>query len=268
MTGFEWHLFTVNSQTPNLYLSHSGFVPQNVIWVCECVCMCVCVCDCVTGGRPVGGKMQEVCLSVSTCIRRSMFFPFRGEVSCVRPHVCVSVCVCRRSHWAADFQEPLQQKQALCVSCTVITGHTTHTHTHTHTDHCPILFSLAGFLNAYPCASGRQDVSLWLPWENLLSGNKPEDTNRRRVTASSQPRWFLRTRKRLFTLSWHITSAPLMSDSEATYFLRHQFTTIFPFSLISLWTTSNFLIIYFHPIFSPSSSIPYLLPHYLFTHPV
>lgn len=59
------------------------------------------------------------------------------------------------------------------LSCTVITGHT-----HTHTDYCPILFSLAGFLNAYPCASGCQDVSLWLSWENLLSGNKPEDTNR------------------------------------------------------------------------------------------
>ncbi|MEQ2306788.1 hypothetical protein AMECASPLE_011858, partial [Ameca splendens] len=115
--------------TLNLYLS---FV---CVCVCVYVCVCTCVYECVTGGRPVGGKMQEVCLSSSTCIRHSMFFPFRGEVSCVCMCVGVFVCVCqsRRSHWAADFQEPLQQKQALCVSC----SHTplsqdTHTHTHIH----------------------------------------------------------------------------------------------------------------------------------------
>lgn len=183
----KWDLnSTCLLSTLSLYLLHSVFVPTYMcVSVFVCKSLWVCVCDCVTGGRPVGGKMQEVCLSVSTCIRRSMFFPFKGEVSCVC--MCVRACVFM---YVADHVGRLTSrnpcsKNRHCVF-PALAHHYHRTHTHAYTDHCPILFSLAGFLNAYPCASGCQDVSLWLSWENLLSGSKLENTNRRGVTASSQ----------------------------------------------------------------------------------
>lgn len=114
--------------TLNLKLSLSVFVPLHI------VCVCVCVWVCVTGGRPVGGKMQEVCLSVSTCIRRSMFFPFRGEVSCMCVLVCVCACVCM---YVADHTGRLTSrnpcsKNRHCVF-PALTHHYHRTQTHTHT---------------------------------------------------------------------------------------------------------------------------------------
>lgn len=129
----KWDLnSTCLLSTLSLYLLHSSLSPSICVWVCLFVRVCGCVCDCVTGGRLVGGKMQEVCLSVSTCIRRSMFFPFKGEVSCVC--MCVRACVFM---YVADHAGRLTSrnpcsKNRHCVF-PALAHHYHRTHTHTHT---------------------------------------------------------------------------------------------------------------------------------------
>lgn len=183
----KWDLnSTCLLSTLSLYLLHSVFVPTYMcvsVFVCKSLWVCVWLCYRWPPSRWENAGSLLVCVHM---YQTQHVFPFqRRGILCVYVCACMCVYVCRRSRWAADFQEPLQQKQALCVSCSR-TPLSQDTHTHACTDHCPILFSLAGFLNAYPCASGCQDVSLWLSWENLLSGSKLENTNRRGVTASSQ----------------------------------------------------------------------------------
>ena len=219
--------------TPSLYLSHSGFVPMNVIWVCVCVCACVCVWDCYRWPP----SRWENAGSLLVCVhmyQTQHVFPFqRRGILCVRvcvgPHmrlcVCVCVCVCvyvANHTGRLTSRNPCSKNRHCVFPALTHRYHRTHTHTHTHTRIIALFsFPLAGFLNAYPCASGRQDVSLWLSWENSLSGNKPEDTNRRGVTASSRPPTPLAT-PTTFSQSGHLNLLlwPLSCPSlnQATFF--------------------------------------------------
>ncbi len=244
--------------------------------MCVCVfeCVCVCVWDCYRWPP----SRWENAGSLLVCVhmyQTQHVFPFqRRGILCVCVCVwvlvltCVYVCECV---YVADHtgrltsRNPCSKNRHCVFPALTHRYHRTHTltqDTHTHTDHCPILFSLAGFLSAYPCASGRQDVSLWLSWENLLSGNKPEDTNRRGVTASLQSCWFFRTP---FGCSFWVGTAPLLLFRRH-FFLRHALTTNVPSSFVSLSIMSHFLFLpFYHSKLPPSFPIPHLSPH-LYSH--
>lgn len=203
--------------------------------------------------------MQEVCLSVSTCIRRSMFFPFRGEVSCTS--VCTPVCVIVADRTGRLTSRNPCSKNRHCVFPALARRyHRTHTRTHARII-ALFSFPLAGFLNAYPCASGCQDVSQWLSWENLFSGTVAEDANRRGVTASSQCCCFFFSfysgRIGLLALTRYITSASAptfqVSHSDATSsprsppFSRRGASFSFPFLLLLHISISHHLLGYLFP---------------------
>lgn len=125
--------------TLNLYLS----------FVCGCVClhMCLWMCFRWPPSRWENAGSLLVCVHmyqtqhVFPFQRRGILYVQMCVVVCECKPMCVFICECQRhrSHWAADFQEPLQQKQALCVSCSH-TPLSQDTHTDTYIEHCPILF--------------------------------------------------------------------------------------------------------------------------------
>lgn len=117
----------------SLYLLHSVFVPTYMcvsVFVCKSLWVCVWLCYRWPPSRWENAGSLLVCVHM---YQTQHVFPFqRRGILCVYVCACMCVYVCRRSRWAADFQEPLQQKQALCVSCSR-TPLSQDTHTHTHT---------------------------------------------------------------------------------------------------------------------------------------
>lgn len=128
---------------------------------CDCDGPCVkCVCNsgCVRPSYRWPPSRWENAGSLLVCVhmyQTQHVFPFqRRGILCV----CACVCVYTADHTGRLTSRNPCSKNRHCVF-PALAHHYHRTHTHTHTDHCPILFSLAGFLNAYPCASGCQDVS-------------------------------------------------------------------------------------------------------------
>ncbi|KAK2921104.1 hypothetical protein Q8A73_000589 [Channa argus] len=160
------------------------------------------------GGPPKLGRYQMTDSFISgvifsqSCLEvgETDLYSHRGRrecILCVCVHVCASSHVCvfvyRRSHWVANFQEPLQQKQALCVSCShAPLSQDTHEHTHTQ---IIALFSFPLQVSSMPILVPPA-VKMFLcdcHERNLLSGNKPEDANRRGVTDTHRC-WLLPSR--------------------------------------------------------------------------